>query len=315
MAFGGVPADAAVGRPVEAFDEAVVGPPLAPWNSEAGDGALSAENGLRSELDCVRSRLGADLLVAAERRAARIGVGADRVLIAGGLIGEEDYLLALGEWLGVGFEPLDDLERWRCPIGDDRLIGALTNGILPLMDIDGFRLVVAPRGIAARNLTTAIEANPALAQRLRFTTTRRLNRFVLRHGGKALTAQATGRLTQQWPALSAAPSRRRAFAMPLAIAGFAALAASALMPGAAAQILGGLMTTVFLGWQALRIAGAFIKPQSPAQGPALTGAELPVYSVIAALYREATSVKGLLAALEQLDYPPEKLDVILAVES
>jgi cellulose synthase/poly-beta-1,6-N-acetylglucosamine synthase-like glycosyltransferase len=44
-------------------------------------------------------------------------------------------------------------------------------------------------------------------------------------------------------------------------------------------------------------------------------ADLPVYTVIAALYREARSVDGLLRALARLDYPVEKLDVILAVEA
>ena len=37
--------------------------------------------------------------------------------------------------------------------------------------------------------------------------------------------------------------------------------------------------------------------------------------MIAALYREAASVDGLLTAIERLDYPAEKLDVIIAVEA
>ena len=51
------------------------------------------------------------------------------------------------------------------------------------------------------------------------------------------------------------------------------------------------------------------------RAPNLPDDALPVYTVIAALYREAASVDGLLAAIERLDYPPEKLDVILAVEA
>jgi cellulose synthase/poly-beta-1,6-N-acetylglucosamine synthase-like glycosyltransferase len=311
----GVLAGAAVGRRATAFDLAATGPPLAPWDAEPGEGALSPQESRCPELHCVRSRLGPALLAAAERRAARTGVGADRVLITGGLIDEEDYLHALGEWLGVGFEPLDGIERGCCPIDDARLIGTLATGILPLTDGDDFAFVVTPRGMAAHNLTRMIEANPAMARCFRFTTAERLNRLILRHAGKALTAQATDRLQQQWPALSAAPPRRRTFTMALALAGFSAIAASALMPLAAAEILSALMTVVFLGWQGLRIAGAFVRPRPVAHQPALTDAALPVYSVIAALYREAASVKGLLAAIEQLDYPPEKLDIILAVEA
>ena len=41
---------------------------------------------------------------------------------------------------------------------------------------------------------------------------------------------------------------------------------------------------------------------------------LPVYTVIAALYREAKSVAQLMQAINALDYPREKLQVILAIE-
>src|SRR6185295_19131564 len=43
--------------------------------------------------------------------------------------------------------------------------------------------------------------------------------------------------------------------------------------------------------------------------------ELPVYTVIAPLHREARVVDQLLSAIERLDYPAEKLDVILIVEA
>jgi glycosyltransferase XagB len=41
---------------------------------------------------------------------------------------------------------------------------------------------------------------------------------------------------------------------------------------------------------------------------------LPVYSIIVALYREAHSVEELVRALRQLDYPPEKLQILLVTE-
>jgi cellulose synthase/poly-beta-1,6-N-acetylglucosamine synthase-like glycosyltransferase len=47
----------------------------------------------------------------------------------------------------------------------------------------------------------------------------------------------------------------------------------------------------------------------------MTDAELPVYTIISALYQEAASVDGLLSAIERLDYPAEKLDVIIALEA
>lgn len=65
------------------------------------------------ELDCVRTRLAADVLHAAEARAGAFGTGADRVLISSGALDEETYLRALGESLGVTFEPLDGVPRCR----------------------------------------------------------------------------------------------------------------------------------------------------------------------------------------------------------
>lgn len=46
----------------------------------------------------------------------------------------------------------------------------------------------------------------------------------------------------------------------------------------------------------------------------LAARELPVYSVLVPLYREAASVRGLVGALAALDYPATKLDVRLLVE-
>ena len=60
-------------------------------------------------------------------------------------------------------------------------------------------------------------------------------------------------------------------------------------------------------------------PRHPGEGAGARAAAgpdgaLPVYTVICALYQEATSVDGLLSAIERLDYPRENLDVILAVD-
>ena len=62
-------------------------------------------------------------------------------------------------------------------------------------------------------------------------------------------------------------------------------------------------------------AGAIIGGRAPPPPRPLPDSALPVYTIIAALYREAASVAGLLVAIGRLDYPPEKLDVVVAVEA
>jgi cellulose synthase/poly-beta-1,6-N-acetylglucosamine synthase-like glycosyltransferase len=41
---------------------------------------------------------------------------------------------------------------------------------------------------------------------------------------------------------------------------------------------------------------------------------LPIYTVVVALYQEAAAVGGLIQALSQIDYPPEKLDIKFVIE-
>ena len=220
------------------------------------------EPGRFPEIDCVRPLLAADVLAAAEQRAAALGVGADRVLIASGRLSEETYLRALAERLDVAFEPLDGIARALCPIDDERLIESAAAGLLPLAIDDELYLVVAPRGTAARRIIAMIEDTPARAQRFRFTSAERLNRFVLRYAGTALAARASERLQQTWPMLSAAPPRWRGNIVPAAMLGLSTLAAAVVAPATTALVFEVMLAAVFLAWLGLRLTGVFVGSHS-----------------------------------------------------
>ena len=278
---------------------------------------IAVDTGDYPELDCVRGRLPPAALAYAIRRAERLGIGADRALIAARLIDEEAYLQALGRQLGIAFEPLDGTPRASCPLDDKALLAKAATGLLPLCDGDGAPvvIVVSPRSTAARGLIRLIAENPASAVRFRLTTTERFNRFVMHAARDALIANATHDLKDRWPMLSARSRYRRRALLSMAAVLAPLLAAAILAPVAMLTTLELLLSAVFLAWLALRLTGAFIRVRSPPPGRDMPDSSLPVYTVIAALYREATSVSGLLAAIERLDYPPEKLDVIVAVEA
>jgi cellulose synthase/poly-beta-1,6-N-acetylglucosamine synthase-like glycosyltransferase len=278
------------------------------------DEATGAPRGF-PEIDCVRSVLGPGAAATAEQRAERLGVGADRVLIAAGTISEDEYLRALAAQLGITFETLDGMPRSACPASEERLIKVAAMGLLPLTVDDEPCVVIAPRGIAARRLIAMIEGNPALVRRFRFTSAERLRRFVLRCAGNALTARACEQLKRTWPMLSAAPPRWRASIAPLALTLLTTLAAALLAPATTLFAFEAMLAAIFLAWLALRLFGVFINVRPPIETLEVTDNALPVYTVIAALYREAASVDGLLRAIERLDYPAEKLDVIVAVEA
>ncbi|HKS84819.1 MAG TPA: glycosyltransferase family 2 protein [Pseudolabrys sp.] len=65
----------------------------------------------------------------------------------------------------------------------------------------------------------------------------------------------------------------------------------------------------------LHVAVHGIPAVSVSSPPVGADDELPVYSIILPLRREAKIVDQLLSAIERLDYPTEKLDVIIAVEA
>jgi cellulose synthase/poly-beta-1,6-N-acetylglucosamine synthase-like glycosyltransferase len=278
----------------------------------AGGNALM---GSRPETDCLRGCLPANVIAAAEDRAARVGVGADRVLIAAGAVSEENYLRCLGESLGLAFEPLDGIARDQCPLDDDRLIEAVAGGLLPLTIGEEFCLAVAPRGAAVRQIIRLIAGDPDLTRKFRFTSAERLTRFVLRYGARRIGAKATEHLKATWPKLSAAPRSRRGSMALVAVIALLALVTFLMAPTPTFLISQVLLTSIFLAWLTLRLAGAFIPLPKREPAIALRDDELPVYTIIAALYREAASVGGLLGALEAFKYPPEKLDVKLVIEA
>ena len=61
-------------------------------------------------------------------------------------------------------------------------------------------------------------------------------------------------------------------------------------------------------------AGGEAKPMVAAAPESLDPADLPVYSILVPVYKEPEVVPTLLQALARLDYPPEKLDVLILLE-
>jgi cellulose synthase/poly-beta-1,6-N-acetylglucosamine synthase-like glycosyltransferase len=129
----------------------------------------------------------------------------------------------------------------------------------------------------------------------------------------AAADRASDRLKRDRPEFSAATLNKLAYFIP-ALFGLGALAA----------LLNSVSTILLCALAALpaafRILVVVSPAQKPTQGPrrgstAIAHEALPIYTVIAPLHREARVVDQLLSAIEQLDYPAEKLDVIVVVEA
>ncbi len=251
------------------------------------------------ELDCVCDLLPRSVILAAERRARSIGLGADRVLIAADAITEEAYLDALAASLGTSFEPLEGVARTDCPLDDHELIQAAAAGLLPLREGNTLTWIVAPRSFAARRLADRCQSPPQWLRPFRFTTYERLRHFVVRHTQMALGLRATETLYLAWPRFSNAPRGNGARRRMAIVAGTLAAGTLVFAPAAATAVLG----VLFLSAAGLRLASTVVA--SPARRQPLYGNDekLPIYTIICALYREAAVVNDLVAAIRALDYP------------
>lgn len=266
------------------------------------------------ELDCLRGVLAPALLQAAARRSRELQVGADRVLIHQGLIDEQAYLHRLCGSLRIDCEPFDQVDRSDCPLSDAQLTAAAATGIVPLRLNGVLTWVIAPQRLACRRLCLLLDEFPAIRPRLRLTTSVALEGFLARHGAPALADAASSDLHRRFPILSAAPRHagplwRQRLQRGVCVA---ALVMLPFFPDR--EITSTILALWFIGFAGLRLLASLWRHPPPLPTRRRPDAELPVYTVVVALYREADSVGSLVEALDALDYPWEKLDLILVIE-
>lgn len=299
--------------------ETVQGPPLPAFlagkngNQASHNDNLPAERepGPANELDCLRGVLAPKLLAWAEARSIETHIGADRVLIRHGLVDERDYLDRLAAQIGVKREAFATVSRNDCPLRDDQLPRAAQQGVVPLRKNGELTWVIAPRGFTARRLSRFADQFPEHAHRIRIAANSEIADLLLTQASAPMATAATDGLRRRWPAFSAAAGGGPARRLVYAVATAAALLAMFLV---APETISVTLTICFLAFAALRLGASLLPQPKPARLRRLTDAELPDYTILVALYREATSVGPLLEAFDALDYPREKLEIILAVE-
>ncbi len=101
------------------------------------------------------------------------------------------------------------------------------------------------------------------------------------------------------------------------IAGFSALALLFAAGGLVWLLVATLLSLFLAAAIVVRLfaAAASCDATSAVSAPVLRDHELPVVTVIVALYREAQVAPALAASLQRLDYPVSKLDIIMVVEA
>ncbi|HEY0234533.1 MAG TPA: glycosyltransferase [Afipia sp.] len=277
--------------------------------------APSPADGHPYELDCLRGVLAEEVLDAAAQRSRKVGIGADQVLIRWGKVREDVYLDHLAAYGGMEREHFESIERSDCPLSDDHIRFAALHRILPIYKNGELVYVKVPEGYAARRVSELSVKYNGVAKRIHLATRDAFDGFLVAHAGATLARPAADDLKDRLPHLSTAP-RARARLSPLSFLSRVLAIALPLIiaPVLVIQICGAMLAVWFLSFTCLRLAGSFAPRPRAKRFARLPDDQLPIYTVIVALYREARSVASLMRSLDALDYPREKLDIKLVLE-
>jgi cellulose synthase/poly-beta-1,6-N-acetylglucosamine synthase-like glycosyltransferase len=131
-------------------------------------------------------------------------------------------------------------------------------------------------------------------------------------------AVAVGELRAKTPELSAAAGLRAWQKASLATLTLGLSVGALVEPKRTIVLLLAVMAIPFLMAASLRLAALWLVfARKPVAAPprALSRGQLPTYSVLVPLFREGSVVPHLLQALRDIDYPCDKMDVLLIVES
>lgn len=227
-------------------------------------------------------------------------------LLSQGEISEEMYYRTLASHLGCQYycgappfaRAFDPVKGLRCGVAPLEPRGA------------GPRMVIAPRAKFIPRLIEATRSGAIRSGAFAVTSPRRFGSLICAHHGSDLLGVALGRLPSSLTA--------REGMTPWQIAAVAGVAVLALVLGVAdfdalQAVSSAILWFIFSASVMLR-SMATVANRASISPSELTDDELPNYTVVIALYREADVVEDLVKAIDSFDYPKGKLDIKLIVE-
>jgi hypothetical protein len=267
----------------------------------------------------LRNGVDAESLQRARAEARRCGVAIHEALLAAGALSPAAYAAALAGNLGVA------LAGWRT---------AFDLGIAEESDLDGLGLRARIAGRPCRvlcaqsgspdTLRWRIAALRAHGMEVALAPRFRIEAAIERRRRAGRLEEAVRSLQRQRPASSAGGVMIWTWQLvAAAVAVGLLLGGIAIWPEATVGALAGAVALPFLCVTLLRLAAlrevAFAARAGRRGGPerslpALPDRQLPVYSVLVPLFREANVLPDLVRALGALDYPRAKLEVLLVLE-
>jgi cellulose synthase/poly-beta-1,6-N-acetylglucosamine synthase-like glycosyltransferase len=246
------------------------------------------------------------LLEAAARSSRDQGAGADEVLIAEGLIGEDFYYRALAG-------------RLNCPFIDRA--AALASGFdyRPALRAsvaradparEDFDWLLAPRG---RQIVELLRLRDR--RRIAICAPTFFSALARAKGRRALSSDASYALSRADASLSANALEVRRGNYALIAFSLIVLASLLAFSAPLLELASLCLSVLFIGGVYVRSCAIAASLRAPPPRPSpLPDRDLPTYTIIAPLYREASVAAQFVAALKALDYPPAKLEIKLVLE-
>ncbi|UTT62394.1 glycosyltransferase family 2 protein [Microcella humidisoli] len=252
----------------------------------------------------------------------RTGAHIDQVLISEGLLDSESLLLA--EAASWGIHPID-LEAVKF---DDELVRSgsgqryLAENWLPIRRNDaGIVFVATARGVAPERVASIREALGGAEVQFVATTSWDIKNACLKLFRSEIADEAANELWRQNPAMSARITFSRGQKVIGAVGALVLVAAAVLRPVETVIVLMTVTSLVFLAGTSFKFIVAMrgarydvVERITKAQIHALDERELPRYTVLVPVFREANIVGQLIRNLGGLDYPTEKLEVLILIE-
>lgn len=247
------------------------------------------------------------LLARVAGAAAAAGTDAATALLNAGLMAETAYYRALARHLGAPY--LDG----PIPFGLGlRFPDSLVAGLAPLALGSVAPCVLAPRG----RLIAELLDGPRRAAMPAITSPTHLREALFAAIPEAVADYAAQELRRRAPERAASREPASRWLLVLALALTAALCLFAALPAPLALAVTLAGQCLFLAMATFRLTALVIAaPVAAGAVEMLPDAELPVYTVLVPLHREAAVVPDLIRGLAALDYPPAKLDLKLLIEA
>jgi len=253
------------------------------------------------------------------RRAESLGVRFQAELLASGAVSEEQLVCSLSELMGVRF--LDSVRAEGLIITGEQSLQAIGRKeglpIITGMERNGRCILLAAlRDLDLDAFAKYVAEHPEQRTSMRFVQSHVLRNALEQRCRKQATRNALGRLKETFPAFSASTvlSGRQGVLLGAVLAG--CVACGAYWPGLTlitVHIIVSLLCFSCVVFKLLTASSADMSSEAALHG--FKADEMPVYTVMVALHREAEVVPQLLTALGRLVWPRSKLEIKLVCES